>query len=55
MKVIKPIKEGALIVCLCCNSILNFIGTDVIVEEKKFFPDTRYIICPICKRKIELS
>jgi hypothetical protein len=46
-------KESWKIVCLYCNSILEYDQNDVIKKESYFFY-LHYIKCPCCKNNIDV-
>ena len=58
MKIIKNAKkEHTEITCPFCNSVLVYTFKDIRREEC-FFPNKvvhRFIICPVCKRNINLD
>ena len=50
MKIIEE-HHGKQIKCDNCQSILEYLETDIIQEETNYHRFNKYIICPVCSSK----
>jgi hypothetical protein len=50
---VEPVKYE--VSCKCCKAVLEYIGSDIQYEEVQYQRDSetrKYIICPVCNRKV---
>lgn len=50
---VEPVKYE--VSCKCCKAVLEYIGPDIQYEEIQHQRDSetcKYIICPVCNRKV---